>query len=160
MKSNKIMLIGAITNVVLITFLGAFLTNKKEPENKIISKINIKEISCIQDNSNEYMEANNKLEINFENDKAKSYINNYFLNLVDENTIENFNSIKDSYNNLIDSYENIDGISIIKVINEDNKFEASINFDLSKTENSIISYDTNYMDALNILKENNYICNE
>ena len=171
MKNDKFILLVAIINIIVLTFLGAFIsdknrnkeTKKPEPTPEPIIEIVKGKKSCdlsIQTGNDRVIDTNH-LDINYENDIIKSYAISYNL-VYDGNkkarpTFENF---KTDYDNLANRYQNLESYTISDYFNEGNEFRVTITHNINESDEDFLmfGYNVNINDVMENLSSQGFIC--
>ena len=167
MKNDKILLAFMIINIIVFSFLMAFLTNKKEEKPKPtdntheVTDKKVKNCSLLIDSTNDKVTNSNDIVIRYSVDNIiTDYSITYTLSYEGNNEPDTFKVYKRDYANLINKYQAVPNADIRDYSYVDNVYTFTIDYKLvpDDTNELILNYNQDINSALDILVNQGYVC--
>ena len=152
-----------IVNIILFSFLMAFLTNKKaEPKKKEVEDIIISK-SCVLNVPTDDKDVSNtqSLTINYfkNSKKVNDYEITYDLSYNSKKEPKTYTKYKEELSNIINEYQNNNDVNFTNYYFDDKRISFKLIYNLKNINGgTIIDYNEDILNAISKLTIDGYIC--
>ncbi len=160
---DKYILIFMIVNIILFSFLMAFLTNKKaEPKKKEVEDIIISK-SCVLNVPTDDKDVSNtqSLTINYfkNSKKVNDYEITYDLSYNSKKEPKVYAKYKNEYDNIINESQNNENINFTNYYFDDKRISFKLIYNLRNINGgTLINYNDDILNVISQLTVDGYVC--
>ena len=160
---DKYILIFMIVNIILFSFLMAFLTNKKtEPKKKEVEDVIISKNCILNVSTGDKNVFNTQtLTINYfkNSKKVNDYEITYDLSYDSKKEPKTYTEYKKEYNTIMNESQNNDNINFTNYYFDDKKMSFKLIYNLKNINGgTIIDYNEDILNAISKLTVDGYVC--
>ena len=169
MKDDKFVLVFAIINIVVLTLLMAFITNKGNSNGSgngpsgdktptVVSGSKVCNLSLSDDTK---YTNRNRITINYKDNYVTDYSIDYILKYDGSKEYsDEFNEYKNQYSNLVETFQPMENYELSNYYNEKNEYRATLTHIVKGKQDNYLMFDvkTNINDAIKMVTTQGYVC--